>query len=491
VESIINLVVLLIIPLIIPYEVNNSFIIGYSAIRFAFIFSLLVSALLIAITINLSLNTSAGVKISKFIQNWLQDELQLKILQLAVIVGIAVTSFFVIELVVTDNQLLRGMLLRLSPIIGFGTIALAQISYLITKLAQQQGRAIKFTNHIYQIALVWIILKLLWFLGSIRSLDDILIFKRIVILSASVYIFILFSLDYVFTSDTLSKWFLAFSLLFVSTLSLWITNRFNEMSEYSILALLLLPTFMIQLIFLAVILIRDKEKQNLTIANITINIKVITVCISAFASILVTLALILQISEGLGFGELFKDIRNTFTLDREMNVPATFSAIILLIAAGLLFVVFVARRKKRAPFTTHWGFLSLIFVFLSYDEMFSLHESIIGPLRRFVKIGGIFSYEWIILAIPLVLIMGISYLRFFFHLPPNMRILFFLAASLFLGGSIGGEMLSGWYASRFGEGDANYVMLTIFEETLEMSGIVIFIHALLLTCFDSLEKRIK
>ena len=201
------------------------------------------------------------------------------------------------------------------------------------------------------------------------------------------------------------------------------------------------------------------------------------------------LALFLQIAEGLGFGGSFKHIRNTFTLDREMNVPATFSAIILLIAAGLLFVVFVARRKKRALFTTHWGFLSLIFVFLAYDEMFSFHESMIGPLRRFVNIGGIFSYEWIILAIPLVLILGISYFRFVFHLPPNIRILFILAALLFLGGSIGGEMFSGWYASKFGEGDANYVMLTIFEETLEMSGIVIFIHALLLTCYDSLEKR--
>jgi hypothetical protein len=399
------------------------------------------------------------------------------------------TTFFLVEFIVTDNLFLWGILLRLLPIIGFGTLAFAQIGYLITKSAQPQYRAIKFTNHIYYIALVWIILNFLWFVGSIRSLEDILIFKRVVILFASFYIYILFSLDYVFTSDTLIEQFLAFSLLFISTLSLWITNRFNEMSEYSTLTLMLSPTFIIQLIFLVVILFRDKEKQNLTIANLTINIKVISVCISAFASILVSLALFLQIAEGLGFGGSFKHIRNTFYLDREMNVPAVFSAIILLIAAGLLFVVFVARKNKRASFTTHWGFLSLIFVFLSYDEMFSLHENMIGPLRRFVKIGGIFSYEWIILAIPLVLIIGISYLRFFFHLQLNIRILSILAALLFLGGSIGGEMMSGWYASKFGEGDANYVLLTIFEETLEMSGIIIFIHALLLLCKDSLEIR--
>ena len=113
------------------------------------------------------------------------------------------------------------------------------------------------------------------------------------------------------------------------------------------------------------------------------------------------------------------------------------------------------------------------------DELFGFHESLIGPIRNRVQVRGVFSYEWVLLAIPLVLILAISYSRFFFHLPSKTRILFFLAALLLVGGSLGGEMMSGWYASFFGEGDANYIMLTVFEETLEMSGVIIFIHALL------------
>jgi hypothetical protein len=249
------------------------------------------------------------------------------------------------------------------------------------------------------------------------------------------------------------------------------------------------PAFITQFIFLGITVFRDKVKQTLTIANSVINIKLITIYLSFFATILVSLALFLQMSVPMGFSESFSGLGNTFTLDSEMNIPSYFSSAILLISAGLLFIVFKTRMKKRGPYTGHWGVLSVIFIFLSFDEMFSFHEGIIGSVRKHVIIGGIFSYEWVILAIPLVLIFTIFYLRFLFHLSPNFRILFFLAALLFIVGSLGGEMMSGWYASKFGEGDANYVMLTVLEETLEMSGIIVFIHSILLFLYnDSIGK---
>ncbi len=90
-----------------------------------------------------------------------------------------------------------------------------------------------------------------------------------------------------------------------------------------------------------------------------------------------------------------------------------------------------------------------------------------------------FSYEWIFIAIPVVIILAIVYLRFLLYLPPTTRNLIILAGIIYIGGSLGGEMLSGWYASSFGEGDRNYMMLTVLEETLEIAGIIIFIAALL------------
>jgi len=480
-ESILNLAVLLIIP----RELDNSFIFGYSAPRFAIIFfDFLISAFLIAGTINLWLSTSVGGKITNFIQNWLQDGFHVRVLQGVILLGIAIGTFFLVELVFTDNRFLYGILFRLSPTIGFGTIAFIQLNYLIAKIAKEQGLSIKFTNQVYYLALIWIILNLIWFLGTIWSLNGILILKRVVILSVSIFIVLLFSLDYALTSDSLSRWLLASSLILITLLSLWITNRVNEISVYTILTLMLFLTFVTQLIFLGIIMLRDNVKQNLTIANSIINIKSITILLTGIATILVSLALFLQMSVEMGFGELFNIFGNTFTLDSEMNVPSLFSSVILLIAAGLLFLVFTTQKKIRAPFTMQWIFLSVVFVFLSYDEMFSFHERFIGPLRKILVIRGVFSYEWTILAIPLVIIFAIAYARFLLHLHPNLRILMMLGGFIFLWGSIGGEMMSGWYASYFVEGDANYILLTIFEETLEMAGIIIFIHAVLLFLYE-------
>jgi len=252
------------------------------------------------------------------------------------------------------------------------------------------------------------------------------------------------------------------------------------MSASEIIILILIPALITQFIFLGIILFKDKDKQNLVLANSFVSIKKITIVLSSIATGLVSIALFLQVWLHLGYTNIPNLVETLFSLDQENNVPAYFSSLILLISAGLLLLIFFFRLKnEQASFTWHWGFLATVFIFLSFDEMFSFHERLIYPIRNIVRIGGVFSYEWVIVAIPLVTLLGISYSRFILHLPPRSRNLIFLAALIFIGGAIGGEMMSGWYASRFGEGDANYIMLTIFEETLEMTGIIIFIHALL------------
>jgi hypothetical protein len=53
-----------------------------------------------------------------------------------------------------------------------------------------------------------------------------------------------------------------------------------------------------------------------------------------------------------------------------------------------------------------------------------------------------------------------------------------LAGAGYVGGALGMEMIGGAYASAYGY-DAYYPVLTIVEETLEMLGILLFLHALL------------
>jgi hypothetical protein len=468
----------LVVLLIIPREQGNPFMLGYSLPRTALLaVNFLISCILIALTIKLWRNPTTEEKLLNRVRSWLDNRQKAWFVQILILLGTAFGSFLMVELAFTENQFLKGVLLRLSPIIGFFTLASAHLGFLIRQIIKQQFQPIKITIQIHILVFIWILLSFLWFLGLMSSLSDILIFRRAVILFVSIYIFILIGLDHYFTSDRFSQGFLAVSLLLVMSLSIWVINRFNDLNENTIVTSLLLPAFSIQFIYWVITLTRDKVKQNLRIGNSTLNIKMITIGLGGFATILILIALFFQMP-----GSLSQSLRNfgeLFFLDREMNIPAIFSTALLLIAAGWLFYVFRIRIITKGPFTWYWGFLGAVFVFLSLDELLSFHEGMIGWVRRFAEFGGIFSYEWIIVAIPVIFILGLTYLRFFFHLKTNVRILFFLAATLYLGGSIGGEMLSGWYASKFGEWDANYVSLTIFEETLEMSGIILFIYAIM------------
>ena len=172
--SILNLAALLIIP----YEPDHSFILRYSTPRSALIlFDFLVFIFLIMVTINLWMKTSIGEKIYDLIQNWLQDEFHVKVLHGIVLLGVAFGTFLLAELVFTDNRYLMGYLLRLSPIIGFLTIICAHLNYLFTITTKEPNLLKKFSLQIFFIAFIWLILNFTWFLGTITSLEETLIFK--------------------------------------------------------------------------------------------------------------------------------------------------------------------------------------------------------------------------------------------------------------------------------------------------------------------------
>jgi hypothetical protein len=48
-----------------------------------------------------------------------------------------------------------------------------------------------------------------------------------------------------------------------------------------------------------------------------------------------------------------------------------------------------------------------------------------------------------------------------------------------MGGAIGVEMLGGYLAYITGMGNVSYLIVTTLEESLEMLGIVVFIHGLI------------
>lgn len=170
-----------------------------------------------------------------------------------------------------------------------------------------------------------------------------------------------------------------------------------------------------------------------------------------------------------------------FYVELELNAPAFFSTLLLLLAFLLLSVISVSKKKLRAGFRFEWSVLALGFLFMAFDETASIHERLIEPMRLIIgeQNLGVLYFAWVVPAIALVVCLAIFFLRFLLNLTTRTRNYFLLAAAMYLGGAVGLEMLEGWYSEINGRENFIYIAMTTFEETLEMTGTIVFIWALL------------
>jgi hypothetical protein len=182
-----------------------------------------------------------------------------------------------------------------------------------------------------------------------------------------------------------------------------------------------------------------------------------------------------------------------FDLNKEINFPAYYSSFLLLFASFLILIITILEKKRNAAHISKWAILSFIFLVLSCDEMLSFHEKV-GPIIL-KKLGGdhllgIFHYTWVIAGIIFVLMFAIFYLRFFLRLNKKTKLNFLIAAILYVGGALGFEMIGGNYRELFGYETSTFTMPLILtaEESLEISGAIFFIWALLVYISDNYKK---
>lgn len=200
--------------------------------------------------------------------------------------------------------------------------------------------------------------------------------------------------------------------------------------------------------------------------------------LSVVAILLVMLSLSGQIVKHVtGHTQMFGFIPK-FHLDEESNIPTFFSSFLILVASAILFYIGSWRKRSGESDTKFWMGLSLIFLYLAVDESASLHELCIQPVRSLLNTSGVFHFAWIIPAGVILVFLGIVYLRFLFRLPIRIRRLFITAAVIYVGGAMFGEALGGYYLDGPGGRDMVYTLITTVEESLELVGLLIFIHAL-------------
>lgn len=172
-----------------------------------------------------------------------------------------------------------------------------------------------------------------------------------------------------------------------------------------------------------------------------------------------------------------------FDLDIEYNIPSFYSAFSILVCAGLFFVIATRERKSWNYTAVCWFGLSALFLFLSLDEAFKIHERIGDFVEGFFHATGYFYFPWILPYFLALLALTLAYSKFLWNLPRRTARQFILCGIVFVTGAAVFDMLGGREAELNGYDSATYCLLYTVEESLEMAAIAGLIYTLL-SCIE-------
>jgi hypothetical protein len=164
-----------------------------------------------------------------------------------------------------------------------------------------------------------------------------------------------------------------------------------------------------------------------------------------------------------------------FLLALERNPSTWFAALLLGLTGGAAWLIGRGRDDART-----WNLVAVIFVVLSLDEVATFHEW----LGAVPLVPGIGSRGWAGAGVLLVAIVGWRLFRWVLSLDAPVRFAFLGGAVVFVGGSIGFEVLAGAWKDAHGV-DWAYWTLSTIEENLELVGVAIVLRGLL----DHLVRR--
>lgn len=168
-----------------------------------------------------------------------------------------------------------------------------------------------------------------------------------------------------------------------------------------------------------------------------------------------------------------------FNMNHANTLPAWYSAALCLAASAAVGRIAAAERRRGSEFWPHWATLAMLFLGLAVDELTRVHE-----------VWAHSSKEWLLAGAAVVVLIGVSLLRFLEHLPSTTRTLFLGSAVAFAAASIGMEA----FEEAIGDGaytPASMVAGTL-EEGIEMASVALFLHgALAYYCTETQEGEPK
>ena len=172
-----------------------------------------------------------------------------------------------------------------------------------------------------------------------------------------------------------------------------------------------------------------------------------------------------------------------FYLNNEDNLPTLFSVVLLFIAALLNFTIglVTARDNSKKKQKWYWYTLCAMFLFLGLDEGLQIHDMLghVGPMETMAKESSLLLYGWVVPYAAGVLVAGFLFLRFVLNLPAKTRNWFIISGTIYVGGALGLELVESWAHVNYGNNNMLERAMYTIEETMEMTGSILFIYALL------------
>lgn len=213
--------------------------------------------------------------------------------------------------------------------------------------------------------------------------------------------------------------------------------------------------------------------------TVRINVRILATVLWSLTTTIILLGAFRQVSfYRLGPDGPWGSLR-LINLDAEMTIASWYSSTLMTLAALLLVLSGVVARTPSDGNRWHWWALALIFIYMSLDETAQIHElaGIFLPGRE--NFPAIFHFTWVVLAAPLMLVVGLAFVPFLLRLPRRIARLIVVSGSIYVGGAFVMELVAGYIVVAHGPKTAGYYASVVAEEGLELAGLTMFVYTLL------------
>ena len=135
--------------------------------------------------------------------------------------------------------------------------------------------------------------------------------------------------------------------------------------------------------------------------------------------------------------KFYHKLISKFDVDIEQNIPSFFSTLLLLFATLLLAIITLLERNRSASHVSQWAILTFGLLFMTTEEIVSIHEMFAGPIRMLLGNNnlGLFYYAWVIPYFLLAVLFALFLVRFFLNLDSKTRLYVFYCSSPLYGWS--------------------------------------------------------